>query len=99
MRRPSNAGSVLASCVALILEQEYQVVTGPFDGRPVADGRLRGAALTFVAGGDQYTGRVRGDTIEGTVRAAGQERRWRATRKRGLAHGHRALIVRRRSWW
>jgi SAM-dependent methyltransferase len=65
----------------LVLEQEYQVVTGGLAGRPLSEGRLRGAEISFVAGGARYSGRVQGDVIEGTVIAGGKDSPWRAVRK------------------
>ena len=53
------------------------------------DGRRRGADRErkaqrrgdqFTAGGNQYTGRVTGDTIQGRVKGSGGERAWSATR-------------------
>ena len=66
----------------LLLDQEYQIVTGSFAGRPIADGRLRGEAITFTAGGAQYTGRVRGNTIEGTATSGASPSTGRARRQR-----------------
>ena len=37
---------------------------------PISEGKLRGDQITFTAGGVQYTGRVNGNTIEGTGPAA-----------------------------
>jgi SAM-dependent methyltransferase len=64
----------------LLLEQEYQDVTGALAGRPVADGRLRGEELTFAIGDAKYSARVRGNQIDGNVTRAGKQSRWRATR-------------------
>jgi hypothetical protein len=63
----------------LSLKQDFQVVSGTLEtgGKSVpVEGRLRGADLTFTAGGVQYTGRVNGDAIEGTSKAGA----WKATR-------------------
>jgi precorrin-6B methylase 2 len=46
----------------------------------ISDGRLRGAELTMTIDGAQYVGRVNGDTIEGTVTAAGKTVHWAAKR-------------------
>ena len=46
----------------------------------ITDGRLRGAQLSMTVDGAQYTGRVEGNTIEGTVTASGKTVHWRATR-------------------
>jgi phospholipid N-methyltransferase len=65
----------------LNLKQQFQMVSGTLTngGSPtqISNGRLRGDQITFTAGGAQYTGRVNGNTIEGTV-AGGAA--WRATR-------------------
>jgi SAM-dependent methyltransferase len=67
----------------LTLKQDFQVVTGTLEtgGKSVpVEGRLRGADLTFTAGATQYSGRVNGDSIEGTSKAGGAETKWKATR-------------------
>jgi SAM-dependent methyltransferase len=64
----------------LVLKQMYQMLTGTLKagGKPVAisDGRLRGDQITFTAGGAEYSGRVNGTTMEGTVKGGGS---WNAT--------------------
>jgi SAM-dependent methyltransferase len=64
----------------LALTQKYQMLTGTLKagGKPVAisDGRLRGDQITFSAGGAEYSGRVSGATMEGTVKGGGN---WNAT--------------------
>jgi precorrin-6B methylase 2 len=57
----------------LVLKQTFQMVTGTFAGKPITEGRLRGDELTFKAGGQEYTGKVTGKTIQGG--------RWTATKK------------------
>jgi SAM-dependent methyltransferase len=65
----------------LSLKQQFQKFTGTLNGgsaaSPVTEGRLRGDELTFTAGGTVFTGKVRGDTIEGTTRSGGI---WQARR-------------------
>ncbi|HVL68728.1 MAG TPA: methyltransferase domain-containing protein [Vicinamibacterales bacterium] len=56
----------------LRFDQQFQMVTGEFNGKPL-EGRLRGTELTFTSGGRKYTGRVNGNTIEGDG--------WTATKK------------------
>jgi SAM-dependent methyltransferase len=56
----------------LVLEQKYQMFTGTLAGKPIAQGKMNGAQITFSVGDKQYTGRVDGETIEGDG--------WRATR-------------------
>ena len=65
----------------LVLEQEFQFFTGGIDGRPVVDGKLRGADISFTIGEAHYTGRVLGNIIEGTVARGGRTSGWRAERR------------------
>ena len=65
----------------LILDQEFQVFTGALAGKPVVDGRLRGETISFTIGDAQYTGRVRGDSIEGTMTRGGAQTNWRGTKR------------------
>jgi SAM-dependent methyltransferase len=60
----------------LVLQQEYQVVTGTLGSTPITEGKLRGDEITFMAGGTQYRGRVNGNTIQGTAPAS----KWTATK-------------------
>ena len=68
----------------LTLEQKFQVLSGSLDsagGRTeIADGRIDGDQIRFTAGGIQYTGKVRNDTIEGQT-ASGAPGSWTATRQ------------------
>jgi SAM-dependent methyltransferase len=68
----------------LTLKQRYQTFTGTLATgnviAPVMKGRLNGAAITFTAGGTEYTGQVSGDLIEGTSKTGSAESPWRATR-------------------
>jgi precorrin-6B methylase 2 len=52
----------------LALKQEFQKVSGTLGGTPVT-GKLNGEEITFTAGTTTYTGRVRGNTIEGKTSA------------------------------
>jgi SAM-dependent methyltransferase len=67
----------------LTLNQSYQDVTGTLrtGGNPVAitNGKLRGDQLSFSAGNTEYTGRVSGTGVEGTMRGASSGP-WQATR-------------------
>jgi hypothetical protein len=68
----------------LSIEQKYQTFTGKLTtGNVIAPvkGRLDGERIAFTAAGKDYTGRVTGDTIEGTVKVAGAETPWKAARK------------------
>ena len=68
----------------LTLTQQFQMLSGTLTagGRsgPIAGGRLRGDQISFTAAGAEYSGRVNGDTIEGTVKSQSRTDTWRATR-------------------
>jgi SAM-dependent methyltransferase len=68
----------------LRLQQEFQMVTGTLtvDGRDVAieGGRLKGEQITFSVNGGSFTGRVNGETIDGTVKSGSGSSGWKATR-------------------
>ena len=68
----------------IAFDQKFQMVTGTVQtgsgSAHIEDGRLRGEEITFSAGGNQYTGRVTGDTIQGRVKGSGGERAFTATR-------------------
>jgi len=68
----------------LTLEQKFQMISGTLTsgGRstPVA-GKLLGEQITFSAGGVEYSGRVKGDAMEGTS-SSGSGASWRATRSK-----------------
>ena len=63
--------------------QNFQNVTGTLRGGgntvAIANGKLRGDQLSFTAGNTEYTGRVNGANIEGTMRGASAGA-WHATR-------------------
>ncbi len=65
----------------LALKQTFQMVSGALRSgnvsTPVTNGRLNGDQITFIAGGNQYSGYVNGDVIEGNVGSGGS---WKATR-------------------
>ena len=61
---------------ALTLKQQFQNVTGTLGSTQVT-GKLRGAEIEFMAGGQKYTGTVSGNTIKGM--SNGQS--WSATKK------------------
>jgi SAM-dependent methyltransferase len=71
-------GAWLSPQGELALTQQHQYVTGRFGGASIAQGRVRGDTLSFTVDGVAYSGRVRGDVIEGT---AGTATRWTAKRK------------------
>jgi SAM-dependent methyltransferase len=65
----------------LTLNQTYQMVTGTLKSAngviPIANGKLNGDQITFTASGTEYSGRVVGDAIEGSMKGNGS---WKATR-------------------
>ena len=64
----------------LILNQDFQMISGTLEARgsttPIENGSLHGDQVNFRAGRDQYTGRVNGNTIEGTVTSEGNKNKW-----------------------
>lgn len=62
----------------LTLTQQFQRVAGTLGSAPISDGVLRGDELSFTAGGARYTGRVTGNSIQGTRGGGGA---WSAARK------------------
>ena len=67
----------------MVLRQDFQLVTGTHGGTPIAGGRLRGDQIRFTVGAAEYTGRVTGTRIEGTVQGGGPQLAWVATRTGG----------------
>jgi len=57
----------------LKLTQQFQRVSGSLGAQAISEGKLRGDELTFKVGSTTYTGKVNGNTIQGTG--------WTATRK------------------
>jgi precorrin-6B methylase 2 len=67
----------------LALKQDYQMLSGTLTngGQSTAvTGRLRGTQITINAGGQEYTGSVRDNRMDGTVRAGSATTNWTATR-------------------
>lgn len=64
----------------LAITQEYQNIRGTLDGTPIADGKLTGDQIRFTVGPTEYTGRVTGSRMEGTLRGGGAATAWSATR-------------------
>jgi len=67
----------------LTLTQTFQKISGTLKSgtgsTPIANGRLRGDEITFVAGGSTYTGRVNGNAMQGTIAGAGAGK-WSASK-------------------
>jgi len=55
----------------LILTQQFQMISGTLQSggqtAPIADGRLRGADITFTVGSTHYAGHVSGNSMGGTA--------------------------------
>ena len=68
----------------LALQQKYQMISGTLksggDTMQITNGRLHGDEISFTAGGAQYTGRVNGNAMEGTVKSGAGNGKWSATR-------------------
>jgi len=68
----------------LTLKQDFQMLSGTLasGGRniAIANGRLHGDQISFSAGGAQYSGRVTGGLMEGTVKANGGTTKFQANR-------------------
>ncbi|MGE0866680.1 MAG: methyltransferase domain-containing protein [Vicinamibacterales bacterium] len=67
------------------LFQTYQMVQGSItvDGakHTISNRALNGDELTFIAGGLTYQGKIKGNTIEGTITTPGGQLPWRASRQ------------------
>jgi precorrin-6B methylase 2 len=61
----------------LTLSQAFQKISGNLGGAAISNGGLHGSDIAFTVGAVQYTGRVAGGRIEGTM-STGQS--WTATR-------------------
>jgi precorrin-6B methylase 2 len=68
----------------LKLKQEFQMVGGTLttggNTLSITGGRLNGDQISFRAGNAHYTGRVSGNTIEGTVKSGSGTSSWSASR-------------------
>jgi SAM-dependent methyltransferase len=77
-------GSWKSRAGALTLSQQFQMVSGTMksgsDTWPIKNGRLTGDQISFSAGNVEYTGRVRGNMIEGTSASGVRMAEWSATR-------------------
>ena len=63
----------------LTLTQEFQMLSGTLGTMPISKGRMRGEEITFTVGDAVYTGRVKGASMQGTIKG-GQGGNWTATR-------------------
>jgi precorrin-6B methylase 2 len=78
---PANvAGKWKLPAGELTLMQAFQTVSGDLGGNPISNATLRGDQINFNAGNAQYTGRVRGGTLTGTVKSGSNSTPFTATR-------------------
>ncbi len=64
----------------LVLEQQYQMLSGTLNGKPIQSGKLRGDQIRFLVGTAEYTGKVAGARIDGALRSGGPAENWTATK-------------------
>jgi len=67
----------------LTLKQTFQTFSGTLKSgsttSPVTNGKLKGDQISFTVRGIQYSGRVDGKTMEGTLKSGGSAGKWSAT--------------------
>jgi precorrin-6B methylase 2 len=65
----------------LVLKQTYQKLSGTVNGKTeISKGTVNAERVTFTAGGAQYTARVNGDKMTGTVKSGSNSSSFTATR-------------------
>jgi hypothetical protein len=68
----------------MVLEQKYQMLSGTAklrkESTEISEGKLTGDQIAFTVGKTRYTGRVKGNVIEGTSKSTSGETKWKATR-------------------
>ena len=67
------------STAELTLTQKFQKISGTLNGNGITNPILNGDQISFTAGNSKYSGRVIGNTIEGTVQSGGNTQNWHAT--------------------
>jgi hypothetical protein len=74
----------------LTLKQEFQMISGTLksggNATQITNGKLDGEHISFIAGADQYTGRVHGNAMTGTVKTGNTAKSWTATRTGAMAN-------------
>jgi SAM-dependent methyltransferase len=63
----------------LALKQNFQKLEGSAGGKAISNASLRGDAIAFSVDGREYSGRVTGDRMEGSVKGSSSGK-WSATR-------------------
>jgi len=78
------AGTWRLSPGDLKLTQTFQELSGTLNtggsNMNISNAKMRGDEITFTAGGAEYSGKVTGNTMEGTVKSNGRSSSWKATR-------------------
>jgi len=64
----------------LKLEQKYQMLSGTLGPTEITDARVRGTEISFNVGDANYTGRIDGKSMSGSV-SGGRNGSWTATQK------------------
>jgi len=68
----------------LTLKQEFQMIHGVLKSgsgsTTLMNGKLNGDQISFTAGSSHYTGRVNGNTMEGSVKTGANTAKWSAAR-------------------
>ncbi len=65
----------------LVVNQSYQKLTGTLNGKTqISKGLVSAEQVTFTAGGAQYSAKVSGDTMTGTVKSGANSSSFTATR-------------------
>lgn len=67
------------STAELTLTQKFQKISGTLNGNGITNPILNGDQISFTAGNSKYSGRVIGNTIEGTAQSGGNTQNWHAT--------------------
>ena len=65
----------------LALTQQFQRISGTLGGTAISEGSLKGDEITFTVGAAKYTGRVAGNSMQGTIGEARGATSWSATRR------------------
>jgi predicted RNA methylase len=73
----------------LVLDQKFQKVEGTLKlgqrSVAIANGKLRGDQISFIAGDAEYAGRVGAGLIDGTVKTGGDTKKWTAKLRQATA--------------
>jgi predicted RNA methylase len=76
----------------LALQQKFQTIEGTLKygerSVAIANGRLNGDQISFIAGDAEYSGRVGAGVIDGTVRSGGDTKKWSAKLRSASAAVH-----------